>query len=706
MSIQKTFLLSIPLLLPSVHAQTELENKPQDSSGIQQLERIVVTADQQVTESYVPRAFGGTRSEIPILETPQSVRVLSKQQLDDISATRLADTFDYVSGVSRQNNFAGLWENYAVRGFSGDSRNAGLGYLLNGYAANRGFNSPRDSANTESVEFLKGPSAALFGASDPGGTINVVTKKPLWERQHSIGTQVGSYDFFRQTFDTTGPLTDDFAYRFNYAFEDANSFRDFVGNQRELYAPAFTWKVGERTTIDYNGEFLFAKNDFDRGVFAINGQLGVVPIDRFFGEPNDDPIENDNITNQLSLKHEFNDEWYVRAGVSNKINSLYGFATEPRNVLANQTQRRRYRFRDYDSTDWSAQAELHGKFDTGTIGHQIIVGTDAFTYEIDQILLSGNYAANIDINNPVYGQPKPALTGRIFDRTESQESIAFFAQDQISLGDQWKLLLGLRAENSNQELDDRVVNRVTKRDYQSLIPRAALTWLPNETMSTYLSYSQSFRPSQGTDQNFEAFDPEEGEAYELGFKYQNKEETIGATLAFFNIEKDNVLVTDPSDPNQTFLVNGGGARSQGVELDLSGQLTESFRLSLGMTYQNAEISDSKSVFPNGTPLLNVPEKSAHIFGIQEFELKNGGKIGLGAGLVYAGERSGNPENTFELPSYTTVKALSYWQVNENLRVTLDVDNVFDKTHYVASLSENIVQPGTPRFVTLGMDWKF
>lgn len=670
-----------------------------------QLEEMVVTESAVRSRFYSQEAYGATRAEIPLMETPQSVRVINAQQLEDVSAVRVSDTFDYVSGISRQNSFSDLWENYAVRGFSGDSRNAGLGYLLNGFAANRGFNAPRDSANVETIEFLKGPSAALFGASDPGGTLNVVTKKPRWEREHEVSTTVGSFDFFRQTLGSTGPLTDEFAYRLDAAFEDSNSFRDFIGRQRQFIAPAFTWKAGDRTTLDYNAEFLSAENDFDRGVFALNGRLGVVPIDRFFGEPNDAPFENDNLTNQLRLTHELDDGWSLRAGVSSKVNSLYGFSTETRNVFPDGTMRRRYRFRDYDSQDWSAQVELHGKFKAFGMEHTVLTGADAFTFENDQLLLSGNYAVNLDVFNPVYGQPKPALSSTIRDHTEHQDSIAVFVQDQISLSEHWKLLFGLRAEDYRQRMDDRAVGRESSQHDTPVIPRAAITWLPTKNLSAYLSFSESFRPSQGTDKNFASFEPEYGTAYEAGLKYQREDGKLGATLAVFDIRKENVLVMDPTDPSGTFLVNGGKAGSRGVEFDLGGQLTDSFRISSALTWMDARVLES-SVLREGSELLNIPRFMANVLGIQEFELPRGGKIGVGGGMVHVGARSGEEGGNFELPAYTTFKALSYWQCNENLRFTLDVDNLFDETHYVSSVSQSVVQPGSPRTVTFGMSLNF
>ncbi|MEY5026342.1 MAG: hypothetical protein RLZZ244_1870 [Verrucomicrobiota bacterium] len=674
------------------------------------LEEVLVTADSAAW--FTAENFGGTRMDMPLQEVPQSIRIVNRQLLQDVTAVRMQDAFDYVSGVSYQNAFGGLWENYAVRGFTGDSNNAGLAYLLNGFAANRGFNAPRDTANMESIEFLKGPTAALFGAGDPGGTINVTTKKPLWQWRHEFQTLAGSFDFFRQTLDSTGPLTETVAYRLNLAQEDANSFREHVGSGRLFLAPSLTWKISPSTTLDYTGEFLRQHVDFDRGVFAVNRgtaahprfELGTVPRERFFGEPNDEPIESENLLNQIRLRHAFTDDWFLRLGVSSKINTLKGFASETRDILADGIQmRRRYRYRDYQSEDWNVQAELGGKFETRSIQHHVLLGMEHYWFQIDQTLLSGNYATNLDVRNPVYGQPKPKLASLI-NRTEHQRGLAFFLQDQLSWGD-WRLLMGMRYDRFNQRADDEQNGFVSEQEQHAWTPRIGLTWLPTDTLSLYSTYSHSFRPNLGTDSRLRAFEPEQGRAFDVGLKYQSKDGRLGATLAWFDIHKRNVLRLDPADPLGLFMLGGGEAASRGVEFDVSGLLTRTLRVSSSFTYQRAWIVKSDAI-PVGSMLLNIPRMMANLLMVQEVELGRAGKLGFGGGVIYVGERNGRDGGGFELPSYATAKALGYWQPTKNVRVSLDIENLFDKSFYTASINQHIVQPGAPRTLMVGVRLSF
>ncbi len=258
----------------------------------------------------------GAKSDLPLRELPQSVRVVTRQAIDDLGATKLDDVLDYVGGVSRQNNFGGLWDNISIRGLPGNE-NTGMATLFNGFSSNRGFNAPRDLAGVDRIEFLKGTAAALYGSSEPGGTLNIVSKKPLWKSAHSVEGYVGSYGLKRGAFDSTGPIGENFAYRLNVAVEDRNSFRNFVNAERRVIAPAFTWKLGRDTVLDYSGEYIKHTTPLDRGVVAVNNQLGAIPRTRFLGEPADGNVTVDNQTHQFILSHEWNSAWRSRKGDEN-----------------------------------------------------------------------------------------------------------------------------------------------------------------------------------------------------------------------------------------------------------------------------------------------------------------------------------------------------------------------------------------------------
>ena len=204
---------------------------------------VVEVAGRRVAGAYHATEALGTKTELPLRELPQAVRIMTRQSLDDLGAVRIDDALDFVGGVSRQNNFGGMWDNIAIRGIAGDANN-GMALLQNGFAANRGFNAPRDTANIERIEFLKGPAASLYGASDPGGTLNIVTKRPLWRASRSLDLYAGSAAFRRAALDATGAVNASAAYRLNAAIEQRGSFREYVTTRRALLALPYLESCG------------------------------------------------------------------------------------------------------------------------------------------------------------------------------------------------------------------------------------------------------------------------------------------------------------------------------------------------------------------------------------------------------------------------------------------------------------------------------
>ena len=681
---------------------------------IAELDALEVVGRQDAGAYYAEEA-SGAKSHLPLRELPQSVRVLSRQAIDDLGATRLNDTLDYVGGVSRQNNFGGLWDNIAIRGLPGNE-NTGSAMLLNGFSGNRGFNAPRDMANIERLEFLKGPAAALYGSSEPGGTVNLVTKQPQWRWGHAVEAYAGNHDSFRTALDSTGPLSETLAYRLNIAAEDRGSFRDHVHSQRQFVAPAFTWRLGDATQLNYSGEWIRHQTPLDRGVVAIDGRLGQVPRETFLGEPGDGDVTVRNQTHQLVLEHAWSDTWTSRGGLSYREGTLRGFSTEPHALMADgRTLRRQRRHRDYASEDLALQLEIQGRFIFGGLQHELLVGTEAYDFSLDQRMLRINpSAANpyaIDVLDPVYGQPRPVPLPNT-DTHEEQRNLALYVQDAIHLGERWRLMAGLRMDRYEQTLDNRRTGARVRQQPHETTPRIGLSYLPNAAWTLYVNAGRSFRPNIGTDAQANPFDPETGRALEAGAKWQSSDGQLGATLALFDIRKTNVVTADPANPG--FSATSGEVRSRGLELDFSGQLSEHWRINSSFVYDQVDVLKDNTL-EVGSSLINVPRVNGSVLGVYENTFANGSRYGLGAGVTHMSERLGETRTqadadagvrAFELPAYTTGKLVAYWRVNPRLRISLDVDNLLDETYYSSSVSRLWVTPGAGRTVTLGVQTKF
>jgi iron complex outermembrane receptor protein len=660
--------------------------------------------------SYLADDAQGSKNTLPLRELPQAVRIMPRQVLDDLGALRIDDALDYAGGVSRQNSFGGLWDNIAIRGLAGDPNN-GMALLLNGFAANRGgINAPRDTAAVERIEFLKGPVAALYGASEPGGTLNIVSKRPLWRPAYALDAVLGSFGLRRAALDATAPLGDALAWRLNAVSEKRDSFRDHVQSRRTLLAPALSIKAAPGTRIEYRGELLRHSGTLDRGIAAIDGVLGAVPRERFLGEPGDGDIRIFNSTQQLMLEHALSDIWQLRAGLLWKRALLDGYATEPSAALnADQrTLRRQRRLRDYGSDDLGLHAEVAGSI---APGHELLAGIETYRFDYDLRMLRASPSATapyaIDVLAPVYGQPLP-VPALFTDTLEKQRNVALYAQDTVHLGRQWRVVGGVRFDRHEQTLANRRTASVAKQTPHATSPRIGASYLATPEWTLFANWGSSFRPNTGSDALGAAFDPERGRAAETGLKWEQAGGRLGATLALFDIRKRNALTTDPLQP--AYSVAAGEVRSRGLDFDLAGQLGRSWRANASVSLVDAEVLRD-NMLERGGRLLNVPRANGSLMLVYEGRLAGGQRFSAGGGVTHTGRRLGEARTqvqanagapAFELPAYTLARLVAHWHIAPRLRLSLDIDNLFDKTYYTSSYQRTWVAPGSPRAVSIGL----
>jgi iron complex outermembrane receptor protein len=317
----------------------------------------------------------------------------------------------------------------------------------------------------------------------------------------------------------------------------------------------------------------------------------------------------------------------------------------------------------------------------------------------------------IDIYNPVYGQARPAPLANT-DTFERQRNTAFYLQDAITLAPSWRLLAGLRVDRYDQTLLNRRTGVQTQQESTSTSPRLGLSWLPTSQWTLYANAGRSFRPNGGTDAAGANFEPETGRALELGAKWESADKRIGATAALFEIRKRNVQTADPA--NAGYAIAAGEIRSRGLELDLAGQLSTHWRLNASLSLNDVEVTRDNNLEVGGR-LLNVPRVNGSLLAVYEDAFASGQRFGIGGGVTHTGKRLGQARTqaeanagtaAFELPSYTTAKLVGYWRVTPTLRLTLDVDNLFDATYYTSSFSRLWVAPGMERAITLGLQAKF
>lgn len=702
----RTLALFLAATYPLIAFAGEPDSAPAAAENTATTNVVEVKATRQNYRSL--SATGATKTDTLLKDLPQSVRVLTGDLLKDVGVTDLAGALDLSSGISRQSNLGGLWDSYAMRGFTGDP-NFGSDYMVNGFSSSRGYNGMRDSANTNSVEVLKGPASALYGRGEPGGTINITTKKPRFEPMQSIDMSVGSFSTVRGAVDLTGGITDSIAFRLNAAYEKGDSFRDTVKKEHAFISPSFIWLIGDSTTVSYEIEASEQRTPFDRGVVAVNGVLGLVPNSRFLGEPADGPTVVKSLGHQIFVQHELKEGWSLQSGFSYRDSELVGFSTEANNLLADgRTLRRQRRHRDFSATDQSGRVELLGKFETGSIKHSGLIGVDAYKFQDTRVQLRRNPSATnayaIDIYNPVYGGVADPLTLSI-STVEDQKAHGYYAQDQVDLTDAWKLMLGVRRDQYDQTVLNRRLAVSNNQNLSATSPRAGLVFQPTKVLSLYATAAKGFRPNSGISIDNKAFPAEESKSYEVGAKLETVDGKVTGTLAVYKISKKNVLTTNPV--NTDFSISAGEVGSKGVELDVSGEVVKNVLVSFAYAYTDATVTKGDNTIVTGSRFPNVPKNSASLVVTPSFKIGDS-MATIGGGLNYVGERLGDVATTsnFGLPAYTTVKLISSYNVSKKLRIALNVDNLFNKQYYASSYSQVWVAPGTERTITLNARYKF
>ena len=689
------------------------EGQPSAGSDIQ-LEALSINADAAdyeradgpVSGYRATRSASATRTDTALHETPQSVSVVPKDVLEDTGATRLQDALDYAGGVGRANNFGGQGlTTFTVRGFTTGE------FYRNGFPINRGYPNAPDANTVERLEVLRGPATSLYGRGDPGGTFNVVSKQPLPESRVTLGSQLDDQGMHRATLDATGPLNQDgsLAYRLNVLGEGGESFRDDVESERYDVAPVVSWQVNDSTKVVFEGDFMRNNHPLDRGLTRYATQSGSASRDTYIWEKgSDNLLHNDNDMAQVRFEHMLNGNWTLGGGFQFLDGSLKGNAVEANGApVDGRTLERNFNYRKLEWTDRDWQLNLTGHFDTGTFSHTLLTGVEYENYDYNSIIQRSS-AANgtypIDIYEPVLGQPRPALTRTTTWDKENLQTWAFFIQDQVALTERLKALAGVRFERFEHDYDNKLNNAGDfSKAENGVTPRFGLIYDLTDTLAVYANTARSFKPNSGTPAAGGGFDPEKGKSYELGLKWEALDRQLSVDAAIYHIVKENVLTLDPA--NTSYSLAAGEVRSRGLDINVAGNITPEWRVIGGYAYVDAEVTEDNRL-PSGTRLANIPRNSFSLLNTYEFQDGFAKGLGLGVGLKYVDDRQGQTETvTYTMERYSVVDLLSYYKVNEHVRLNLDLKNVFNKG-YDEGAFNTYAYPGAPRTVQAGIAYTF
>lgn len=709
------------MIASSAFAQTA-ENAPAD---------IVVTGQRQ---AYV--------GDFPVQDIPQNIQSLGGSLLKNIGITRLDTALDIVSGVSHMNNYGGLWDAYSFRGFAGDANNVPSGFLVNGFAA-RGFSGPRDASSVERIDVLKGPTSALFGRGEPGGTVNIITRKPEFTQKGSVQLQTGSWNNYRADVDFTAPLTDSIAFRINGAYENAESYRDHVHTKKIFITPSLLWKLSDSTSISYELEFARQRIPFDRGIPIFNNDFTRIPASRYLGEPSDPPIKLNTLGHQVQLQHDFNDKWSLLVGAAYRTTHLEGYQEVGELVAGRQpflvgptagtilSRQRRYTNAKTDNT--IGRAEITGHFDVAGMENTLVVGVDydyfkftnfqvryrppagAATADFTNPAVMATYNA-INVFNPDYGAyaAPDAFTSFVYNRLEKDYAWGAYFYDQVDITPWLKIRAGGRYDEFRQHYTTFTVagaaNPLIRQNVSRFSPQGGIVLQPTETLSFYGTYGRGFRPNNGADVRNNTFQPETSESYEIGAKFLSANKKISATLALYTMTKTNILTADPA--NAGFVIAVGGAKSKGIEFDINAKLPYGFNLIGSYAYTDAywtsNFNDPDFARPilSGDPLIGVSKNSGNVLLIKEFDLGGNRKATIGGGVQYIDKRLGETAANYYLPSATLARLIGSFDVTERLRISGNIDNLFNKRWFANSYSALWTYPGAPRSFSIRANYHF
>jgi iron complex outermembrane receptor protein len=626
----------------------------------------------------------------------QASIALDRSILDDYGVRRLADALELVSGISQQNNLGGLRDNYAIRGFLG-TPDTGAEYFVDGFLANRGFGPPRDPANVERIEVLKGPVGAVFGSVDPAGVINVVTKKPRFRTGGSLTASGGSFGTYRLEGDVESALSSKFSIRFVGAIENSDGFRDYVDLRRRLFAPSVSWRATDGTTLTYQGEYIQFRSPFDRGIPAINGDSEAVPRDRFLGEPGDGRVSSSNWRHELTLEQDLGGSWTLVGGAAYRDARIHGFSSEASTLLADGTVRRQRRFRDWNLTDVSGRAEVRGTV-TALGTHRPSFGVTLYDLDFDTLQDRFRPSAArpypINVFDPVYGGTAGPLTPFTVT-TERRKAVAAYVQDMWELTDSLSAVGGLRYEHLDQRIDNVRSGQLSRLKRDPIEFRGGIRYRPDPRFAFHANWGEGSRANSSVGRLGEAFAPETGRGYEVGAKLVLP--AFRAAASWFNVSKRNILATDPIDVN--FLATVGRIRSRGVEFDGEVDLSRRVRLIGNYAFTDAAARDPS--FPSAD-VLNVPRHAGTLQLFATVPLA-GRDLAMSAGGTYVGSRAAALDGgNLRLDSYVKAKASIAYPVTEKLTARVEVDNILDQTYAQSSYSALWIYPGAPRSVLFSL----
>jgi len=633
-----------------------------------------------------------TKTLTPLRDIPQSISIVAKEQIRDQSMASVSDVVAYVPGITShqgENNRDQL----VIRG-----NNTSADFFLNGVRDDVQYY--RDLYNVERVEALKGPNSMMFGRGGGGGVINRVTKEAGFSSLREITLQGGSFRDKRFTTDLDQPFGNKLALRINGLYENSDSFRQHVNLERYGVNPTATLVLGPSTAVKLSYEYFHDDRTADRGIPSFRGRPMDVPIETYFGDPNNSFVQAGVNLASANVDHQagrFNIRNRTTFGDYDRFYQNYvpGAVTTDKNRLSisaynNATKRRNI----FNQTDVTFNAS------TGSVRHNFLTGAELGRQLTDNFRRTGffnNSATSIlaPLSNPIIDTPVTFRQNATDANNHIKTNLAAsYVQDQVEINRYLQVVAGLRFDYFDLQFHNNRNNQDLRRIDRLVSPRAGVIVKPVTQLSLYANYGVAYLPSSGDQFSSlttitQQLKPEKFNNYELGAKWDLRR-NLSLTTAVYRQDRTNTRATDPNDPAR--ILQTGSQRTNGYELGLNGSVTTKWSVAGGYAYQDAFISSPTISAPKGAQVALVPH--------QTFSLWNNYKVlqrlGLGLGIIHRSDMFAAIDNAVVLPRYTRADAAVFYSITERWRLQANVQNVFGKQYYLNADGNNNISPGAPR----------
>lgn len=723
-------------LLASFSASTFAETEQAANTNTEVLEQINVQDTGIKQNGYQTMGTSVvSKAEVPVFDTPNTVNILSTKLLEDRKPESLIDALYNVSGVSQANTLGGMFDSIQKRGFGGNRDNS---IMRNGLQAGPAKNF---SATTETVEVLKGPASVLYGIQDPGGVVNIITKKPQQTPRYVVGGTLGNHSLWGTQLDFTGGLGNGFAYRFIYDKQEKDYWRNFGKVKNTTYAPSLSWENG-KTKVLLSYEHKDILEPFDRGtnLLTATNALPDIPVSRRLDEPNNETTaKTDNI--DFKIEHKLSDGWKLNAGYSYArykyfydqaritninvadvaipaVKNKKGEITSP--TLNARHVRREIEQQQGNQRVHSGTLNIVGEFGIGDIANRFVAGIDAMRNirDVGPVYNKGITNSDINIDNPIYTNPVAKHkngNGNAY-QYNYLKTVGVYIQDTAYFTDNFIMTGGLRYEYFDQFAGRHGLNGTktgnTDQHDGKLLYQLGAVYKFTPHIATFANYAESFRPQMSVATPVSGdLKPEQGKSFEIGAKYENS--GFNATLALFNISKRNVAETVGSGSNAQLNIVGK-QRSRGMEFDLNGQITDNLSVAANYTYtkvKTLENDNPKTKESVGKQLSGVPKHQASLFlayNVGEFDF---GNIRIGGGARYLGSwyaYNDTYTKAYKLPHAVVYDAFIAYDTKisgKKVSFQLNGKNLTDKTYY-PSTSGNATNTLIPVALGYGREFIF